>query len=689
MNQILNLFSESVVQALGWTLLHSLWQGALLAIILSLLMLVLHRHTSKTRYTIAAATLLLQVLVSAITFDHYYFLAPQETAALNLTVTAAQATLTTTEAPVSFWASPLEVSKAYFEQHMPLIVTFWLMGLVLMALRFLGGLAYTQRLRHYKTTPLSEKWLERLAALQQELGMSKVVRLAESGLVKVPMAIGYAKPVILMPVGAVTGLSQAQVEAILAHELAHILRRDYLFNIIQSIVDIIFFYHPAMWWISGVVRAERENCCDDIAVAVCGSNLTYARALAELEAMRMPAGPALAMAFSGKRNTLLSRIKRLVGKESMRPTFAEGFIAALVLVAGLTVFSYGAVASLKQLNKKDVADKIEANATPTISSTATPAEVYAWEDEETSAYAYKVQDGDGKTRDIVIIKNKKGEVTELYVDGKRIPKKDIPKYTELINQRLQIIDNAPKATSAQVQAGLNEERNALDKTKRRQEKSEYTYRYYGSGDSGAFAPPPPMSPAAPLPPMAHGHRTAPMPPMPPMAPLSGDKDAQKQFKEAMKEHEKEMAEYKSELKKYEEDIRKQMEAGTISQQHYQQQMQHYQQRIEAQARRSEEQGRRAIAQAERAREMAQRHEEMAKKHEERARQHEARMKELKKEMVKDGFIKSENENVNIEITKDSFYVNGKKQSQEMFEKYKKLMDVNITGEGRFRYNQNN
>ncbi|GAB3202917.1 beta-lactamase regulating signal transducer with metallopeptidase domain [Pontibacter aydingkolensis] len=675
MNQILNLFSETVVQALGWTLLHSLWQGALLAIILSLLMLALHRHTSKTRYTIAASALLFQVLVSAITFDHYYFLPAPESVNASITLATAPATSVVIEAPASFSANPLGIAKVYFEQHMPLIVTFWLMGLLLMALRFIGGLAYTQRLRHYKTIPLSEKWQQRLAALRQELGMSKAVRLVESAMVKVPMAIGYTKPVILLPVGAVTGLSQAQVEAILAHELAHILRRDYLFNIIQSVVDIIFFYHPAMWWISGLVRAERENCCDDIAVSVCGSNLTYARALAELEAMRMPAGPALAMAFSGKRHTLLSRIKRLVGQESIRPTFAEGFIAALVLVAGLTAFSYGAMASLKQLNHKEVAEKIEMNTTPATTEIATTSELITWEDDETTAYTFKAQDGDGKTRDVVIIKNKKGEVTELYVDGKKIPKKDIPKYTELINQRLEAIEKAPKATTAQVQAGLEEERKVVARAKRNQQRTtEYTYQYVGPGDSAAFAPHPPMPPMPPMAPMPRMSAFPPMPPMAPLAPLSGDKEAQKRYKEELKQHEKEIQLHREELKKHEQEMRRQFESGAISQQRYQEQVERHQKQAEAHAKRAEE--------------MAKRHEEMAHKHEERAREHEARMKELRKEMIKDGFIKNEEDKVDIRITKDSLYVNGEKQSQELYEKYKKLMNVNITGEGNFRYQKN-
>ncbi|WP_439880672.1 M56 family metallopeptidase [Pontibacter sp. MBLB2868] len=671
MSQVLDNFSETLVKAMGWTLLHSLWQGALLALVLSLLMLLLHRHTSKTRYLVTGSALLLQVLLSALTFDHYYSAAygralpVTEGLAIN---SSAQAVVLSPSA-TSFWMEILAKAQLYFEQNLPLLVTIWLMGLVLMTLRFIGGLAYTQRLRHYKTNPLAEKWQQKLSMLRQELGMSRAVRLVESGLVQVPMAIGYAKPVILIPIGAVTGLSQVQVEAILAHELAHIQRRDYLFNLMQSVIDIIYFYHPAMWWISGLVRAERENCCDDIAVAVCGDQLTYARALAELEAMRLPAGPALSMAFSGKRGTLLSRIKRLVGQQTLRPTFTEGFAAALVLVAGLSVVSCGAMASLQSTDKTP-----ESKTTALYQNESKQAD--ALTEEDTNAFAFAAQGLDGQKRDVVIIKNKKGKVTDLYVDGKRIPKKDIPSYSNLIDQRLQAIEKAPKATAAEVAMEMEIAQNAVaDAQRRQQENFNYVFRFQ-EGDSAGFAPVPPMPPMPPMAPMPPNFVMPPMPPLPPppAALFPGNEEDQKQHEKAMKQYEKELKKHEAKLREYELQIEKQQGAGRVDKQ-----------RIERQVHRQMEL---AEIQAERSKVMALQHEEMAKRHKEMAKKHEEQMQKLKKEMVKDGLLKNETDKIEIRMTKDSFYVNGKKQSQEMFEKYKKLMEVKIEGDGSFNFQYN-
>ena len=132
-------------------------------------------------------------------------------------------------------------------------------------------------------------WQQRLDGLAARLRISKPVALLESCLAEVPVVIGYARPVILMPVGLLAGLPVAQVEAILIHELAHIRRQDYLVNLMQTFIEGLLFYHPAVWWISGVIRAERENCCDDLAVAVTGDARQYAAALAALEQNRWAA----------------------------------------------------------------------------------------------------------------------------------------------------------------------------------------------------------------------------------------------------------------------------------------------------------------------------------------------------------------------------------------------------------------
>ena len=158
-------------------------------------------------------------------------------------------------------------------------------GVVALTLRLLGGWLLVRRLTR-QARPLAGPCDEVLARLARALRIRRAVRLLESSLVQVPMVIGGLRPMILLPIAALTGLPPGQLEALLAHELAHIRRHDYLVNLVQSAIEVLLFYHPAAWWASRVIRAEREHCCDDLAVRACGDRLTYARALAAMEGLR-------------------------------------------------------------------------------------------------------------------------------------------------------------------------------------------------------------------------------------------------------------------------------------------------------------------------------------------------------------------------------------------------------------------
>ena len=172
---------------------------------------------------------------------------------------------------------------------------------------------------------------------------NKNVQLLESALINVPMAIGYLKPVVLLPLGALNGVPTQQMEAILAHELAHIQRRDYLMNMIQSLLEVIFFYHPVVWWLSRNIRIERENICDDIAITITGNTMEFAKALTNIQEINLSA-PGLAAGLSGKnKNRLVNRIRRLAGKPKLHSGFAEGFIAASILVISLIGLSAAAM----------------------------------------------------------------------------------------------------------------------------------------------------------------------------------------------------------------------------------------------------------------------------------------------------------------------------------------------------------
>ena len=320
------IFSEALMSALGWTVLHSLWQAAVLALLMAFLQVGMRNKSAQLRYWVAN-TALLGVLVSAIlTFCYLY--------QPGSSIFASEVT-TDNSVPIQQFVvesgSYFSQFAEYFNQHMPLIVSVWLIGACLFLLRIMGGLVYLGRLRTRYLQPVNLAWEDRKEALATRLALNRKVELFESALVKVPMVLGYFKPIVLLPAGAMVGLSPMQLEAILAHELAHIQRNDYLFNLIQSIIEVLFYFNPAVWMISAYIRTERENCCDDIAVHLCGNSLTYAKALVSLQEMSSSA-PNLAMAFSSRNDQLLNRIRRILNQPQNKSNIMEKLIATLLLL---------------------------------------------------------------------------------------------------------------------------------------------------------------------------------------------------------------------------------------------------------------------------------------------------------------------------------------------------------------------
>jgi GWxTD domain-containing protein len=205
--------------------------------------------------------------------------------------------------PVISWS----VSASSWPQLLPGFVVFWLGGVLVFSTRLCCGWRFTARLRS-TSHPAPAEWQQTLEAIAARVKTARPVQLLITSLVDVPTVIGWLRPVILVPMECLTGLPAEHIAALLAHEMAHIRRHDYLASILQSAIEAVLFYHPAVWWISGQMRAEREACCDDLAIAACGDVLTYARALAELESHHMARRPALA----ANGGSLVNRIRRLI-----------------------------------------------------------------------------------------------------------------------------------------------------------------------------------------------------------------------------------------------------------------------------------------------------------------------------------------------------------------------------------------
>ncbi|HEV7508350.1 MAG TPA: M56 family metallopeptidase [Thermoanaerobaculia bacterium] len=336
------LWATPAAQAIAWALVHFLWQGALVGLAAAAALSLLKKSSAAVRYAVAAGALLLMVALPVATAVHLAGSPATPFAGSSLGQTSPSSPgVGGVEGAGEEGRGDEGFSAAIPSPFLPSIFGLWLAGVAFLSIYHLGGFLQTRRLT--RTGNLLDGDLgTTVRSLSRRLGIARAVRLLESATVPVPAVIGWLRPVILIPASALAGLSPQQLEAVLAHELAHVRRHDYLINLLQAAVETLLFYHPAVWWVSSQMRRERENCCDDLAVAICGDRLGYARALADLEGLRMPS-PRLAMAADG--GSLLDRIRRLVGAPAPRPrrSWLAGVVALSLLPAGMTFnFAHGA-----------------------------------------------------------------------------------------------------------------------------------------------------------------------------------------------------------------------------------------------------------------------------------------------------------------------------------------------------------
>ena len=265
--------------ALFWTLVHSLWIGAGAAILAGAFLSATRKAPAAARYHGLCGIFLAFVVVVGVVFWR----------ALGATQPGGEG--------LDRFSGP--------------VVVIWLSLFSLQMIRLLRELARLRSVRR-EAIPAATDWTQKVLHFGRALGISRPVRLLESALVQVPVTIGHLKPVILLPLGLLTRLSPEQVEAILWHELAHVRRWDYLVNILQSVVEALFFFNPALRWISALIREERENCCDDLALSRVPQKRNYLEALLAFQGEAAP----LALGFRG--SPLMIRVRRMVLEENRR-----------------------------------------------------------------------------------------------------------------------------------------------------------------------------------------------------------------------------------------------------------------------------------------------------------------------------------------------------------------------------------
>lgn len=344
------LIDQPMIQAVGWALLHFVWQGALVGALAAVALRLLRRSAADVRYVVAAVALSLMATLPLVTGVQVFRAARAEV--VNATSPAAGTPLVTTGGAsltegyrAAGPLTPVQESApapviAAVEQWLPLFVLAWMAGVGILAVRLVGGWLWLQRMKTLGAVAADVALQTLVRRLSRSLHIGRPITLLRSPGVDVPTVIGWLKPTVLLPMSALSGMSPLQIEAILAHELAHVRRHDYLVNLLQTLLETLLFYHPAVWWLSRQIRTERENCCDDLAVSLCGDPVVYARALADLEELR---GPAARLVLAASGGALLERVRRLLTGPATHAGRGPAWLAATAAVLLMFVIVGGAV----------------------------------------------------------------------------------------------------------------------------------------------------------------------------------------------------------------------------------------------------------------------------------------------------------------------------------------------------------
>lgn len=363
--------SEAMIERLGWVLVHSLWQFTVVALFAAVVMRVMRRNSAEARCGFLIGLLVLSMVFPVVTWmlqsggstvaaarpevykespssnappivdrpiDSSIVHSMEETADVSEAVSAAPALVFNAPGDIPPRSTWTERANAILRPWLAWAVGFWGLGVLVCSLRPLMGWLSLRRLKRVGVAPASKEVLASLTRVSKRLGLHRSVRVLESSIARVPLVVGYLRPVILLPVSLLTSIPATQLDAILAHELAHIRRHDFLVNLLQILIETLFFYHPAVWWLSHRIRVEREHCCDDLVIRAMENRREYGRALIAIEELR---GRRSVLALGASDGSLLARVCRIAGQPSERSGLSAGtaFCLLVCLVAAVLAMS--------------------------------------------------------------------------------------------------------------------------------------------------------------------------------------------------------------------------------------------------------------------------------------------------------------------------------------------------------------
>jgi beta-lactamase regulating signal transducer with metallopeptidase domain len=446
MNFLNEFIPKQLLNAIGWTIFHSIWQAIIAALLIGCILAICSQKSARLRYNLTLTIIFILFATSIVTFYKAYTSYENETSSIT-TDNLVMKSDVITGLPILTPKDEIEIFdnvKYSFNRYLPVIVSIWFLGVIIFSLRIIGGLLYVQRLREVGIKTPDEQWSIMLSNISGKIDLKRIVKIFESSLVKIPVAIGYFKPIILFPLGILSGLPQNQIEAIIAHELAHIKRNDFIVNLVQTFIEAFFFYHPAVWWISSIINRERENCCDDIAVGYCLDSTIYSKALYNLQETCMQEKKVI-LAALGKRNNLYRRIKRMNANNNS-VSYGIKFAAFAVLFLISTAISVFSISSAKE-KPKDIIEasfinpfSFENDKTSFVSNENAISNTADSNSIKQGTRTLKFYDEESQKRTKYKAKLENGKLVELYINGDKVPDNELHKYDSLVADKAKEYD---------------------------------------------------------------------------------------------------------------------------------------------------------------------------------------------------------------------------------------------------------
>lgn len=317
---------NNLIKATGWSIFHSLWQGAIIYAVLFLTVMAVPKLKAKLKHDLAYGALCLIFVCFCVTFFSIFKLPLNQgsTSGAELHISAVYYEYLRT--------IPQEISSKT-ENMFPYIVSVYGIGIIFQLFIIIAGYQKMRQLKNAAQLAVPEAWANVFETMVSRLNLKQQIGFYLSEKVNVPLVIGYFKPVVLFPVALATQLDIHQVEAILIHELSHIRRNDYLLNLIKTGIETILFFNPFIWLSGRFINIEREHACDDLVVQLTGTPVTYAHALLKLEILKDKSAPALSMAATGKNQHLYQRIKRITDMKTNYMNAKQQIFAITLTIA--------------------------------------------------------------------------------------------------------------------------------------------------------------------------------------------------------------------------------------------------------------------------------------------------------------------------------------------------------------------